>query len=360
MVRLETERLFLRPFTADDFEGAHAYGSVPENVRFMPWGPNDAQATRAFLLRCEERWKDEPVSEFDFAVVLKNTDKVVGGCGIYLNEERTQAALGWALHRDYWKKGLMPEAAKALLRFGFEELKLHRITAYCNTENYGSYRVMEKAGMRREGHFIKAKFGRVGEEKKWYDQYQYAMLNEEWARQGENGASELRLVFPTLEMEREALAYRQEYFDCGEFVIHGDGGLDNAESYSQWIEKINGDLTKERENFVASTTLFAVVGERIVGTIQIRHKLNDFLLQFGGHIGYGVRPSERRRGYASAMLKEALRMYREKGIDRVLVTCDKSNTGSARTILKNGGKLENEVVEKDGNTLQRYWINTIE
>ncbi len=169
--------------------------------------------------------------------------------------------------------------------------------------------------------------------------------------------SALKLVFPTLEMEAQALEYRQEYFDCEETTIHGSGGLLRTESYRDWITKINDALTSETETYVPSTTLFAVVGSRIVGTIQIRHKLNDFLLQFGGHIGYGVRPGERRKGYASEMLKQALRMCGELGIQRALITCDKENVASARTILKNGGVLENEVTEEDGTLLQRYWID---
>ncbi len=169
--------------------------------------------------------------------------------------------------------------------------------------------------------------------------------------------SGLKLVFPTLEMEAQALEYRQEYFDRNEPTIHGGGGLYRTENYRDWLQKINDALTTETETYVPSTMLFAVVGDRIVGTIQIRHKLNDFLLGFGGHIGYGVRPCERRKGYASEMLAQALRMCGERGIERALVTCDKENVASARTILKNGGVLENEVTEENGTTLQRYWID---
>lgn len=168
---------------------------------------------------------------------------------------------------------------------------------------------------------------------------------------------QLKLVSPTLEMEDEALAYRQEYFDRGEYEIPGDGNLDHAGSYPEWIDKIKADLTWEDERHVPATTYFTVADNRIVGTLQIRHKLNDFLIGYGGHIGYGVRPSERRKGYAGEMLAQALDICRELGIAKVLVTCDYDNIGSARTIIKNGGILENEVPQKDGTILQRYWIN---
>ncbi len=107
-----------------------------------------------------------------------------------------------------------------------------------------------------------------------------------------------------------------------------------------------------------STTYFAVVGGRIVGTIQVRHKLSEWLYKYGGNIGYGVRPSERRKGYAARMLALALEKCRELGLKRALVTCNRENIGSARTILKNGGVLENEVLREDGGVTQRYWIDT--
>ena len=89
--------------------------------------------------------------------------------------------------------------------------------------------------------------------------------------------------------------------------------------------------------------------------IDIRHRLNEYLLQFGGNIGYSVRPSQRRKGYATEMLALALEECRKLGLNRALVTCDKTNIGSAKTIQKNGGVLENEVLEGDRIT-QRYWI----
>ena len=92
-----------------------------------------------------------------------------------------------------------------------------------------------------------------------------------------------------------------------------------------------------------------------MGAVNIRHSLNDYLLQYGGHIGDGIRPSERRKGYATGMIGLALEECRRLGIRKVLMVCDKDNIGSARSILKNGGVLENEV-EEEGKLKQRYWI----
>jgi len=180
-MELNTQRLILRPFVKEDFDAVHAYASDINNVRYMIWGPNGEKDTRAFIEDCLCKAEESPRLNYDFAITLKGAGRLIGGCGIYLNKEGTEGMLGWILHRDYWKQGYMPEAAKALLRFGFETLKLHRVYATCNADNYGSWRVMEKCGMRREAHFRKNRFGRVGTEQVWYDELHYAMLDEEWA-----------------------------------------------------------------------------------------------------------------------------------------------------------------------------------
>ena len=96
--------------------------------------------------------------------------------------------------------------------------------------------------------------------------------------------------------------------------------------------------------------------DRLLGAINIRHYLNDDLRKEGGHIGGGIRPSERRKGYATEMIRLALIECRKLGIDKVLMTCDKDNIGSAKSIIKNGGVLENEFINSDGEIEQRYWI----
>lgn len=179
-MKLITERLELRPFEENDFEAVHSYAGNLDNVKYMIWGPNSEDETRKFIVEAIEKWRGDPVTQYDFAIILKDTGRLIGGCGIYLNEERDTGMLGWILHMDYWKKGYMPEVGETLICFGFEDLKLHRIYATCNANNYGSYRVMEKCGMRREAHFVKNRFGRVGSEKVWWDELVYGILDEEW------------------------------------------------------------------------------------------------------------------------------------------------------------------------------------
>ena len=118
------------------------------------------------------------------------------------------------------------------------------------------------------------------------------------------------------------------------------------------------ELKEEKDGKVPDSTFFCLDMDRniMVGAVNIRHRLNDRLLLDGGHIGDGVRPSERGRGVATAMIGLALEECRRLGIRRVLMVCDKDNIASARSIIKNGGMLENEVVV-DGETVQRYWIS---
>lgn len=96
---------------------------------------------------------------------------------------------------------------------------------------------------------------------------------------------------------------------------------------------------------------------RLLGAVNIRHYLNEALLKESGHIGDGIRPTERRKGYATKMIELALIECKKLGIDRVLMTCDKDNIGSAKSIINNGGVLENEVVGSSGKIIQRYWID---
>ena len=120
----------------------------------------------------------------------------------------------------------------------------------------------------------------------------------------------------------------------------------------------NLEYKEAKDGFVPDSTFFCLDEERniLVGAVNIRHYLNDYLLMYGGHIGDGIRPFERRKGYGTAMIALALEECKKLGIEKALMVCDKTNTGSAKTILNNGGVLENEVIE-EGKLKQRYWID---
>jgi len=166
----------------------------------------------------------------------------------------------------------------------------------------------------------------------------------------------IELIFPTIEMKQAAESYKQEHIDQGETHIHGSGSLLQAEDYESWLEKITSAKTASLTGWVDCSTYFAVMDDRIIGTTQIRHTLNDVLRHDGGNVGYGVRPSERRRGYATKILALALEKCRESGIEKVLITCLKENAGSAKTIMKNGGVLDSEFIDEHGDASQRYWV----
>ena len=95
----------------------------------------------------------------------------------------------------------------------------------------------------------------------------------------------------------------------------------------------------------------------MIGTVNIRHRLTDKLFNIGGHIGYGIHPSERRKGYATKILLLSLEKAKDLGLEKVLVTCDRENTGSEKTIRKNGGVQDTSYVKDDGNVTLRFWIN---
>lgn len=148
-----------------------------------------------------------------------------------------------------------------------------------------------------------------------------------------------------------------EWTACGEPIVPYAIRKTDYHDFASYAASL--EVTENNEKgLVPDSTFFCLDTERniLVGAVNIRHRLNEFLLQHGGHIGDGIRPSERRKGYTTQMIALALEKCRELGIERVLMVCDKSNTGSARSIQKNGGVLENEVLH-EGKTEQRYWID---
>ena len=169
----------------------------------------------------------------------------------------------------------------------------------------------------------------------------------------------LKLVLPTAADEQAIWDYREEFFNNNDQHLDGTGGLANVQDFAGWYRKNLAYRSEETTppDKVPAFTYLAVLQEtgELIGMIDIRHRLNEGLLKFGGHIGYSVRPSRRRQGYAVEMLRLGLEECRKLGIDRVLVTCDKTNIGSAKTIQHNGGVLENEIETPDRIT-QRYWI----
>ena len=170
----------------------------------------------------------------------------------------------------------------------------------------------------------------------------------------------MMLIEPTLEYGEQIRAYRQEFVDSGD-SMDGTGGLIKFDDPQEWIDFLAKHKNPETlpEGRVPATQLIFVreKDQKIVGMIDIRHYLSEYLEKYGGHIGYSVAPSERLKGYATQMLKATLPVCKKLGIDKVLITCIKGNEGSKRTILNNGGVYETTVYEPDEKVkLEKYWI----
>ena len=170
----------------------------------------------------------------------------------------------------------------------------------------------------------------------------------------------LELVEPAMEYQEQVMAFKAEVLAQGG-GFEGCAGLEDADAYEEWLD-FRG--REKRKGWIPSHTWLTVRRSdgRVVGMINYRPSpLPDFVLRYGGHIGYSIRPSERRKGYAKEQLRLTLEKCRAAGEERVLLTCDhQGNPGSERTILANGGVLEDEVEDTPGlggsGRIRRYWI----
>jgi len=167
----------------------------------------------------------------------------------------------------------------------------------------------------------------------------------------------MKLLRPSMEYKQQVLEYKNEFIKNGDDLA-GTSYLRNYDDYGEWMNFVlDNEKESTKHSQVTASVFLAVRDEdnKLVGIINIRHELNDYLFNFGGHIGYSVRKDERRKGYAKEMLKMALQECRKLGMKRALLTCDAENIASSKTIKYCGGMLENEVHE-DGELIQRYWI----
>lgn len=169
---------------------------------------------------------------------------------------------------------------------------------------------------------------------------------------------QLYLIRPSIHYQNEYLSFYREWKESGETMVPWVISKDPS-NFQLMLQSLFDSEKGENlpEGWVPDSTYWLVTeNKKVIGAVNIRHSLTESLLNSGGHIGYGIRPSERRKGYATKLLSLSLKKAIELGIQKVLVVCDATNEGSEKTILNNGGLRDSDFIEKDGNIVRRFWI----
>ena len=173
---IKTLHLRMRSFREEDWQAVHAYSTDPEVLRYIPGGLPSQEETRDAIRSWMNGQTDNP-PHYNFAVTVPPDDFVIGWCCIKISSSNKQVGeLKYVFNRNFWRKGYAMEATQAIVNYGFSELKLHRIFATCRPENIGSWRIMEKLGMQREGLLRENNWIRGS----WYNSYLYAIIDYEW------------------------------------------------------------------------------------------------------------------------------------------------------------------------------------
>lgn len=166
----------------------------------------------------------------------------------------------------------------------------------------------------------------------------------------------MKLVKPSKKYETSFMEAVDEYTAEGRsyeaLMLHQTGSFDGMIQYYANAEKGIG----LPEGYVPATEFWIVDGDKFIGRVSIRHELNDYLTNFGGHIGYAIRPSERKKGYGTKALDLGLIEAKKLGINKILITCNTTNIGSKKIIEKNGGVFEDERPKEGEAPILRYWI----
>lgn len=174
---LTTKRLILREFAESDWEAVLVYQRNPLYLRYNEWTERTPEAVRDFVQMFLDHQKQEPRLKFQFAVTLKSGGQLIGNCGVRRSSlEAREGDIGYELDPEHWGQGYATEAARAVLYFGFTQMNLHRISAWCVAENTGSAHVLEKLGMRQEGRLRENLYFKD----RWWDTLIYAILYHEW------------------------------------------------------------------------------------------------------------------------------------------------------------------------------------
>ncbi|MCP4217110.1 MAG: GNAT family N-acetyltransferase [bacterium] len=200
---LETERLVLRNLLESDLDDFLEYRCDPEVAKYQGWEPFDKDAANDYIMKFKDTVPDIPGKWMQFGIVLKSNNKLIGDCAFKCQEDEPRIAdIGASLSRDYQGKGYATETMIAVFGYLFGIMKLHRIIGVADAENRGSIKLMERLGMRKEGHYIKNIFFKGA----WGDECLYAMLEEEWPGHAGRGSGHAGRGFPAGPAETKAVS----------------------------------------------------------------------------------------------------------------------------------------------------------
>jgi RimJ/RimL family protein N-acetyltransferase len=176
-MQITTKRLILREFKGDDWPDVLAYQSDPLYLRYYEWTERTPEAVQEFVRMFLAHQQAQPRTKFQLAVTLKQSNQLIGNCGIRMEAvDATEADLGYELAPAYWGNGYATEAARAIVEFGFTELRVHRIWSECVADNVGSTGVLRKVGMQLEGRLRDKQYYKG----RWWDTLLFAILEDEW------------------------------------------------------------------------------------------------------------------------------------------------------------------------------------
>ena len=363
-VKLETERLVLREWTLDDLDDFFEYAKNPDVGPRAGWFAHENKEKSLEILN--KFIQDKKT----FAIVYKENNKVIGSLGIekYGSEDKLSEffdyqgrEIGYVLSKDYWGKGLMPEAVNAVIKYLFNECHLDFLLCGYYDFNNQSKRAQEKCGFKpyRKLNFeTRMGTGEPGVLSLLINPHKKVVLK---FSHPETLIYE-KASFDSLRLELPSEKYKQEYADANEeerlYSPDTEHIFEDNDNYLEKFERYRLGINL-KPNYVPQTTLWLVDDNHFYGELHLRHQLNDKLLVCGGTIGYGIRWSKRGLGYGKYMLKLGLDYCKNVlDIRKAMITCNDDNFASEGVMLANGAIFGEKVTDPDdGRMLKKYWVN---
>lgn len=344
--QLETERLILRELIEDDAEEMFKNWANDDEVsKYVRWSTHkDVKETKEYIKAEQEKCRNENC--YNWGIVLKEENELIGAIGAFPSEDN-RIEIGYNIGKKHWRKGYTTEALKRVIKYLNIEEGIYRFRCAHAVLNPASGAVMRKAGFIYSHDDSTEKFDKS-------IRFDIKVYNLD--------IDKIKLIKPTEENEEQIIEYKKEHFENGETQIHASSKWDKLDKYEDWLKLLEDCSKKETvpQDWTVATQFLGIreKDNKIIGMINIRHELtNDFLRNYAGHIGYGVRPSERKKGYVTQMLKQALIYCKEElNLEKVMISCEKENEGSRKTIINARGILDREYKTEDGENVQIYWI----